>query len=106
DLIARCVAEEPGDRYLDAASLADDLRRHLADRPLVGVPNRSPIERWAKWRRRRPGALGRALVAAALLVAVLGAGAAILSRFRHQADEARAALADGRAGLDRGDLDG
>ncbi len=44
----------PRDRYRDAASLADDLRRHLADLPLRGVPNRSWPERWRKWRRRHP----------------------------------------------------
>src|SRR5262249_52336642 len=54
DIIGRCLARNPADRYPDADSLADDLRRHLGDRPLQGVPNRSPVERWRKWRRRRP----------------------------------------------------
>src|SRR5262249_45867288 len=29
DIIAKCLAPDPDDRYPDAASLADDLRRHL-----------------------------------------------------------------------------
>ena len=31
--------------------------RHLTNLPLHGVRNRSPAERWRKWRRRRPLAL-------------------------------------------------
>ncbi len=72
DIVAKCLDPHPSGRYR-AAELADDLRRHLSDLPLKGVPNRSPAERWRKWRRRRPHALGRgsarlALVAAALVV--------------------------------------
>ena len=55
DVVARCLAARPDDRYPDAAALADDLRRHLTDQPLLGVANRSLAERWQKWRRRRPG---------------------------------------------------
>ncbi|MGH7140843.1 MAG: serine/threonine-protein kinase, partial [Pirellulales bacterium] len=54
DLLARCLSPRPEARYPDAQSLADDLRRHVADLPLRGVPNRSPLELWRKWRRRRP----------------------------------------------------
>ncbi len=54
DLLARCVAADPTDRYPTAGDLAGDLRRHLADQPLRGVANRSLPERWRKWRRRRP----------------------------------------------------
>ena len=54
DIIGRCLDADPRDRYPTAAALAGDLRRHLNHLPLVGVPNRSLIERWRKWRRRRP----------------------------------------------------
>jgi len=50
DIIHKCSAHEPKDRYADGASLAADLRRHLSDLPLRGVRNRSPLERWRKWR--------------------------------------------------------
>ena len=68
DIIRRCLTIEPADRYPNGAELAADLRRHLADQPLRGVPNRSLVERWRKWRRRRPfaplwGGLACALVA-------------------------------------------
>ncbi|WP_165223820.1 tetratricopeptide repeat protein [Aquisphaera insulae] len=73
DIVEKCTAPRAADRYPDAASLADDLRRHITDQPLRGVPNRSLPERWRKWRRRRPGGLIRS-VAAALTLALLAAG--------------------------------
>jgi serine/threonine protein kinase/Flp pilus assembly protein TadD len=57
DIVQHCLANDPAHRYPDAGSLADDLRRHLSQLPLRGVPNRSLIERWRKWRRRRPHVL-------------------------------------------------
>jgi len=59
DVIRKCLAPRPGDRYDDAASVADDLRRHINDLPLRGVPNRNLAERWSKWRRRQPRGLSR-----------------------------------------------
>ncbi|MGC8638750.1 MAG: tetratricopeptide repeat protein [Isosphaeraceae bacterium] len=59
DIVQKCLAPNPADRYHDAAAVADDLRRYLNDLPLRGVPNRSWAERWRKWRRRQPGALAR-----------------------------------------------
>ncbi|QJW98761.1 serine/threonine-protein kinase [Frigoriglobus tundricola] len=50
DVLDRCTAPDPATRYPTAALLAADLRRHLADLPLKGVPNRSLAERWYKWR--------------------------------------------------------
>src|SRR5262249_48173640 len=79
------------DRYPRAAALAEALRRHLADEPLRGVVNRDPLERWRKWRRRRPGALLR------LGVLLVAAAAALLAAWyvTHQLDKARAALDEG-----------
>jgi tetratricopeptide (TPR) repeat protein len=71
DIIVRCLHPDPNQRYPDAAALASDLRRHLADQPLQGVPNRSLAERWRKWRRRSPGALVRAVLLAGLVGVVL-----------------------------------
>ncbi len=42
DLIRKCLATDPNDRYPDAAALADDLRRHMADQPLRGVVEPEP----------------------------------------------------------------
>ena len=57
DIIAKCLAHKPEDRYGDARSLAVDLRCHLAQLPLRGVTNRSLSERYRKWRLRRPHGL-------------------------------------------------
>lgn len=79
DIIHKCLAPLPSERYASADLLAADLRRHLADQPLRGVANRSLAERWRKWRRRKPhaarvAALGAAVVLLVLAVAVGGAG--------------------------------
>jgi serine/threonine protein kinase/Flp pilus assembly protein TadD len=98
DVVARCLKTDPGERYPNAAALADDLRRHLADLPLRGVRNRSLPERWRKWRRRRPHALGAAGVLA-LLLAAAGFAAGYVE---HRREVARAALDEGNAELARG----
>src|SRR5262245_5023779 len=88
------------------AALAADLRRHLADLPLVGVRNRSLAERWRKWRRRRPYGLA---LAGMLLAVLTAAGAVLLGAAGHvtrRAEQARAALHDGQAQLDRGEWEG
>jgi tetratricopeptide (TPR) repeat protein len=77
--------------------LAADLRRHLADRPLRGVANRSLAERWGKWRRRRPNALP--LVA--LLLAGLVAGALLVGQVVRQGRAAEAAWRRGEDYLRR-----
>jgi serine/threonine protein kinase/Flp pilus assembly protein TadD len=71
DIAQRCLAPNPVDRYHNAASLADDLRRFLNDLPLRGVANRSWTERWRKWRRRQPGALTRGMAWALTLTAMV-----------------------------------
>jgi eukaryotic-like serine/threonine-protein kinase len=92
DILAKCLDVDPRKRYATAAALADDLRRHMANLPLRGVANRSLVERWRKWQRRRP--LG--LVFVGLALAVAAAGALSLAYVGHEAHQARAALAEGR----------
>jgi tetratricopeptide (TPR) repeat protein len=98
DVLARCTAADPADRYPTAAALAADLRRHLSDLPLKGVGNRSLAERWGKWRRRRPHALPLALT----LVALAAVTAGLALRVNRQADRAEKALRDGEVRLDQG----
>jgi tetratricopeptide (TPR) repeat protein len=90
-IVHKCLTPSPEDRYPDAAALADDLRRHLEDRPLRHVPNRSLIERWRKWRRRRPLAL-RVIVLAFVLLGALTAAAVLVGvrwqDHRHRAEQA------------------
>jgi serine/threonine protein kinase/tetratricopeptide (TPR) repeat protein len=91
DIVAKCLALDPDERYPDAAGLAADLRRHVADLPLRGVPNRSPIERWRKWRRRSPGALSRRLVGLGLgllLALAVALGFALIQQRGRQVEAA------------------
>jgi serine/threonine protein kinase/tetratricopeptide (TPR) repeat protein len=75
DVVQRCLEPDPADRYPGASALADDLRRHLNDLPLRGVPNRSVVERWQKWRRRRPDALTRGSARLTAVLALVAAAA-------------------------------
>jgi tetratricopeptide (TPR) repeat protein len=96
DVVEKCVAPRPAARYPTAGALADDLRRHINDLPLRGVPNRSLAERWWKWRRRQPAGLVRgtawlATLAAGIVAIVLG-----LAYYRQCVHEIGTALEDGR----------
>jgi tetratricopeptide (TPR) repeat protein len=94
DLVAKCLAERPSDRYPSAAALAEDLRRHINDLPLRIVPNRSWSERWRKLRRRRPEALVRRVAWSISLVsaaAVIGLVAALVF---HRVQEIQTTLDD------------
>ncbi len=68
----KAVAKDPSDRYRSASLMAEDLRRYLADRPIL-ARRASALERTRRWCRRNPAlAALTALVAAALTaVAVL-----------------------------------
>jgi eukaryotic-like serine/threonine-protein kinase len=70
----KCLAKEPSRRYADALALADDLRRHLAGRPIL-ARRTGPIDQSWRWCRRNPG-LAAASLAATVLTAVLAIGAA------------------------------
>jgi eukaryotic-like serine/threonine-protein kinase len=94
-IVAKCLAERPADRYRDAEELAEDLRRHLNDLPLRGVPNRSLAEAWRKWRRRRPAALSKAAAWFSVALAVLMVSAAALAYIRQRVSDIDTALADG-----------
>lgn len=98
DILARCLATDPGARYPTAAAVAVDLRRHLADLPLEGVRNRSLRERWRKWRRRRPLTLPLVLAAAAMLAATMG----LATRTGRQADRAETIFREGMEHLRQG----
>jgi serine/threonine protein kinase/Flp pilus assembly protein TadD len=71
-ILDRCLAPELAHRYQSARDLAEDLTRHLTNRPLVHAPNTSLAERFTKWRRRNPR-VASAYTAVALAVVSLGA---------------------------------
>jgi serine/threonine protein kinase/Flp pilus assembly protein TadD len=97
DIVQRCLAPSASQRYPEAAALAADLRRHLTDQPLRGVANRSWVERWRKWRRRRPQALRLLSMALAILLTIAALGLLGGAHLLGQRDEARQQLARGRA---------
>jgi serine/threonine protein kinase len=104
DIVARCLAFDPGDRYDHAGQLAEDLRRQLADLPLRGVRNRSLTERWRKWCRRHPRALARGMTTAVTSCAFILAAWLIASGdARQRLRGAESFLAEGRKQLDRHD---
>ncbi len=96
-LLQRCLAHDPRDRYPDAAALAADLRRHLADQPLQGVAVPLRMQLGGRWRRRR--------YAAAVLALFAVLGCAALLGIRHvgrQREQARTALQVGQECLAQG----
>ena len=72
DILHKCLSLKPAARYPDAGQLAADLRFQLSNLPLRGVPNRSPLERWQKWRRRKPYAMPLLAIGLAAIVVVCG----------------------------------
>jgi serine/threonine protein kinase/Flp pilus assembly protein TadD len=107
DIVRKCLASNPADRYPDARAVASDLRRHLAHLPLRGVPNRSWAERWRKWRRRHPAALSRRALIGLVLIAAIAAPLTTLGiAYRQRSDAVEAVLARGRASLEHRDHNG
>ena len=90
------ASRTPARRAVDAASLALDLRRHLGDLPLRGVANRSLVERWKKWRRRRPVALARGLLRLAVIASLLALLAVAVVHSRQRTRQVEAALEEAR----------
>jgi serine/threonine-protein kinase len=75
----KCLSKEPRKRYASAAALAEDLRRFLRGET-IAARRAGPLERLARWARRRPAAA--ALLAVTLLAAatVLGGAGWLIGR--------------------------
>ncbi len=70
-IVLKAMAHDPADRYATAAALAEDLRRFLADRPILARRS-SVVERLRRWRRRNPlvAGLTSTIVVLTLLLAL------------------------------------
>jgi serine/threonine protein kinase/WD40 repeat protein/tetratricopeptide (TPR) repeat protein len=71
-VVLKAMAKEPARRYQAAAELAEDLRRFLADRPVLARRSTAPERAW-RWCRRNPIVASlTAWVVALLLLLLVG----------------------------------
>jgi tetratricopeptide (TPR) repeat protein/predicted Ser/Thr protein kinase len=89
-IVAKALEKEPERRYQSAADLAQDIRRHLDDQPIVARPA-STMYQLRKFARRNKGLVGG--IAAAFLLLLLGMVGTTLAMLeaRRQRNDARAA---------------
>jgi serine/threonine protein kinase/WD40 repeat protein len=97
-IVLKAIAKDPAERFASAESLAEDLRRFLADRPIQA--RRTPWhERTWRWCRRNPALAGLMGV----VVAVLLLGTSISTYFAVQAtdraEQAEQAVREGKKQL-------
>jgi serine/threonine protein kinase len=68
-VVLRCLAKDPAERYTSAEVLAEDVRRFLADRPILARRS-SLAERTWRWCRRNPAVAALTALMVTMLVAV------------------------------------
>ena len=83
-ILAKALKKRPAERYPSAAALAEDLRRYLAQEPILARPDSLPY-RAGKFVRRNRRSLGAAAATAAVLVAVVAFYGARLAAERDRA---------------------
>jgi WD40 repeat protein/serine/threonine protein kinase len=99
----KCLHKDPRRRYASAQDLADDLRRFLDCKPIVGRPV-GALGRTARWARRRPAVA--ALLALLAFVSAVGLGLVLWQWDRAEGEAVRAqdkakAEADARREMER-----
>ena len=96
-IILKCLTHDPAGRYATAEAVAEDLRRFVADRPIL-ARRASLTEQTLRWMRRNP-VLGGLLSTVCLLLTIVVAGAIAFAvdasrqaaRLEAETDRARAA---------------
>src|SRR5207248_4279014 len=78
----KCLEKDPRRRYASAEALAEDLRRFLADEPILARPA-SSWERTAKWARRQPALAALLLLSIAAPLALAVISLAFQARLQH-----------------------
>ncbi len=86
-VVMKCLHKEPQQRYQSAGALAEDLRRFLADQPIL-ARRASRAECAWRWCRRNPVVAGLSAALLLLLVAVSIGSVLVAVQFREQRDEA------------------
>ncbi len=94
----KCLRKEPGDRYADAAALAEDLRRFLSHRP-INARRVGPLGRARLWWRRKPTQAALTISVAVLLVLI--AVGATLAAYRLREELWTSYMAQARASRGR-----
>jgi eukaryotic-like serine/threonine-protein kinase len=103
-IVGKCMAKRPDDRYPSAQELAADLRRFLADQPILAKPP-TIRDRVSKWSRRHRAVVVSSCVS--LILAVMGLSASTVlvlhqrNIARQQYDRAEANLRLARVNVDR-----
>ncbi|MDP6369726.1 MAG: serine/threonine-protein kinase, partial [Planctomycetota bacterium] len=97
-ICAKAMEKNREARYGSMAEFAADLRRHLADKPILAKPS-GPLVRLAKWARRNPTKSAAAGVAVVALVAI-SAQASQLALQKGLLETERDKLADSNAELE------
>src|SRR5436305_14826776 len=70
-IVLKAIEKDPKSRYVTAEAMGEDLRRFLADEPIVARPV-PPWERVRKWAQRRPMIAALAVAVNVLLASLLG----------------------------------
>jgi len=93
-IVLKALRKDPGERYVTAQELADDLQRYLERCPILARPPRL-AERFLSWTRRHPVSLLAGVIVllgvtvGSILIAILvGAEREHTAAARHQAEQA------------------
>jgi serine/threonine protein kinase/WD40 repeat protein len=92
-VVLKSMAKDPAQRYSTAEELAEDLRRFLADRPIL-ARRTSLVERSWRWCRRNRAVAGLAGFVLLLLCVIAGVKSASLVQLQEQLRQTQLAEAD------------